>query len=149
MLFRSEALGVAEADRKKFIRLDDAKGKLAPPTGAQWFQREGVTMPYGLGGEQVGVLVPHAFDAPGGELTTRKAIEVLQLIDERWTAKLPYSASPQSDRYVLPIMMQHLRFGRKAAKALLYDWIANGMVRTELTDPHAKMRGLRVLKWPG
>ena len=36
-----ETLGVADADRKKFIRLDDAKGKLAPPSGALWFERVG------------------------------------------------------------------------------------------------------------
>ena len=67
-----EALGVADADRKKFIRLDDAKGKLAPPSGALWFEREGVTMPYGLIGEEVGVLVPRSFEQEqkSGDVTT-------------------------------------------------------------------------------
>jgi hypothetical protein len=144
-----EALGVAAADRKRFIRLDDAKGKLAPPSGARWFEREGVTMPYGLLGEQVGVLVPHSFEeAQQGGLTTFQAIEILKEIDQRWREGNPLSASPQSPRYVVPIMVRH-GLSPKAARRLLADWIANGLVAIEVLDSHSKVKGLRVLAWPG
>src|SRR5262245_37056320 len=99
-----ETLGVAEADRNKFIRLDDAKGKLAPPAGALWFKREGVTMPYGLIGEPVGVLVPHEFDRGQRGPSTFVVVQILKEIDQRWREGNPFSAAKQSPRFVLPMM---------------------------------------------
>ena len=144
-----ESLGIAEAERRRFVRLDDAKGKLAPPSGAQWFERIGVCMPYGLLGEEVGVLVPKTFDDGATQISTHRATQVLKLIDERWHAGNPVSASPQSERYVVPIMVQRFDVSKRTAKALLSDWIANAMVRVEVCDSHTKSKGLKVMKWPG
>ena len=146
-----EALGVADADRRKFIRLDDAKGKLAPPTGALWFKREGVMMPYGLIGEEVGVLVPHSFEheQKSGGVTSFTATKILKEIDQRWREGKPLSGSPQSPRYVVPMMVQTHGLGARAARRLLADWIVNGMVATEVFDSDSKAKGLRVLTWPG
>ena len=145
-----EALGVADADRKKFIRLDDAKGKVAPPSGARWFAREGVTMPYGIIGEPVGVLVPRAFeDDQKSTITTALVVQVLKDIDQRWRDGNPFSASPQSPRYVVPAMVNTHGFSAKTARRLLAEWIANGMVAVDVVDNHSKVKGLRVLAWPG
>ena len=146
-----EALGVADADRKKFIRLDDAKGKLAPPTGALWFERVGVSMPYGLIGEEVGVLVPRSFEQEqkSGGVTTFTVTQILKEIDQRWRAGKPLSGSPQSPRYVVPLMVQKHGLGARAARRLLADWIVNGMVATEEFDSDSKAKGLKVLAWPG
>jgi hypothetical protein len=144
-----DALGVKEEDRKKYIRLDDAKGKLAPPSGARWFERVGVTMPYGLIGEQVGVLVPHEFDEPQAIVTPSAATEILKDIDARWHEGNPLSAFPQSPRYVVPLMVQRHGMSPKSARRLLLDWISNGMVATEVYDTDAKSKGLKVLRWPG
>jgi hypothetical protein len=145
----AETLGVVDADRKKFIRLDDAKGKLAPPSGALWFKREGVTMPYGLIGEEVGVLLPHSFEKADDPLTVGMATAILREIDERWREGNPLSGSAQSPRYVVPLMVQQHGFSAKAARRLLGDWIVNGLVATEVYDTDSKARGLRVLRWPG
>ena len=145
----AETLGVVDADRKKFIRLDDAKGKLAPPSGALWFKREGVTMPYGLIGEEVGVLLPHSFEKADDPLTVGMATAILREIDERWREGNPLSGSAQSPRYVVPLMVQQHGFSAKAARRLLGDWIVNGMVAAEVYDTDAKAKGLRVLRWPG
>ena len=144
-----EALGVADADRKKFIRLDDAKGKVAPPSGARWFEREGVTMPYGLIGEEVGVLVPRAFEQDQGGVTTFLATEILKDIDQRWRDGKPLSGSPQSPRYAVPIMVQSHGLGARTARRLLADWLVNGMVVAELFDSDSKAKGLKVVRWPG
>jgi hypothetical protein len=146
-----ETLGVADADRKKFIRLDDAKGKVAPPSGALWFEREGVTMPYGLLGEEVGVLVPRSFDKDQGSnsITTFQAVQILKEIDQRWTERNPFSASVQSPRYVVPMMVQSHGCSPKAARSLLRDWLNNGMVVSLAYDKHRKAQGLKVLAWPG
>jgi hypothetical protein len=143
-----EALSVADADRKKFIRLDDAKGKLAPPTGALWFKREGVTMPYGLMGEEVGVLVPHTFEQEQDGVTKLLAIQILKDIDQRWHEGTPFSGSAQSRRYVVPMMVQNHGLGARTARRLLADWIVNGMVVATIYDHHAKAQGLKVLTWP-
>jgi RecA-family ATPase len=96
-----------------------------------------------------GVMMPVAQKNDDGTLTTHAAIEMLKHIDERWAQKNPFSASPQSDRYVVPVMVQRLGLSHGAAKSLLGDWIANEMVRSETIDSHSKARGLRVLTWPG
>ena len=146
-----EALGVADADRKKFIRLDDAKGKLAPPSGALWFERVGVTMPYGLIGEEVGVLVPRSFEQEqkSSDVTTFTVTQILKEIDQRWRDGNPFSASVQSPRYVVPMMVQNHGCSPRAARNLLRDWIINGMVATTVIDNHTKAQGLKVLTWPG
>lgn len=144
-----EALGIADADRKKFIRLDDAKGKVAPPSGARWFAREGVNMPYGLIGEEVGVLVPRAFEQDQGGLTTSLATQILKDIDQRWRDGKPLSGSPQSPRYAVPIMVQSHGLGARTARRLLADWLINGMVVAELFDSDSKAKGLKVVAWPG
>jgi len=144
-----ESLGLAEADRKKFIRLDDAKGKLAPPGNALWFEREGVTMPYGLIGEEVGVLVPRAFDREQRGPSTSAVVAILKEIDQRWRDGNPLSASPQSPRYAVPVMVQGHGLSPRAARHLLREWIANGMVASLPYDSHAKSHGLKVLSWPG
>jgi len=146
-----ENLGVAEADRKKFIRLDDAKGKVAPPSGALWFERVGVMMPYGLMGEEVGVLVPRSFEQSqgAGDVSTFTATKILKDIDQHWRDGNPFSAAPQSVRYVVPIMVQRHGMSAKAARRLLREWITNGMVTSEMFDSDTKSRGLKVLTWPG
>jgi hypothetical protein len=55
----AEKLNIPEHDRLNFVRLDDAKRKMAPATGARWFERYGQHMPYGLMGEEIGILIPH------------------------------------------------------------------------------------------
>jgi hypothetical protein len=50
---------------------------------------------------------------------------------------------------VVPIMVQRFGVSKRAAKALLSDWITNAMVRVEVCDSHTKSKGLKVMKWPG
>jgi hypothetical protein len=145
----AESLGVAEADRNRFVRLDDAKGKLAPPSGALWFEREGVAMPYGLIGEEVGVLVPRSLEPERGGPSTAAVVQILKEIDARWREGNPFSAAPQSPRYVVPVMVQNHGLSPKCARGLLRDWIANGMVAPRVFDTHLKTQGLQVLAWPG
>ena len=38
----ADKLGVLEDDAAWYVRLDDAKSKLAPPSTAHWFEREGI-----------------------------------------------------------------------------------------------------------
>ncbi|HEX6011575.1 MAG TPA: helicase RepA family protein, partial [Geminicoccaceae bacterium] len=52
----AEEVGLAEEERHRLVRLDDAKANLGPPGGAtRWFRREAVAIG---NGDEVGVLVP-------------------------------------------------------------------------------------------
>jgi len=145
----AEQLGISDDDRKKFVRLDDAKGKLAPPSGALWFEREGVTMPYGLMGEEVGVLVPFVFEDELDPATSLQVTEILTEIDRRWRDGNPFSAAVQSPRYVVHMMTQNHGCSPKFARALLRRWMVNAVLASEVFDTHRKSRGLKVLSWPG
>lgn len=144
-----EKLNILEDDRVNFLRLDDAKRKMAPARGAQWFERYGVMMPYGLVGEEIGVLVPRGMDDLKQKVSAYKAIEILTEIDRAWQAISPYSESHVAkDRYVVSMMVQRGEMTKQAAKVLLEDWLVNGMVKTDLCDKHKNLKGLKVEKWP-
>ena len=145
----ADTLGIAEADKKKFVRLDDAKGKLAPPAGALWFERVGVNMPYGLMGEEVGVLVPHGFDGDTTLVAPSAATLILAEIDRRWREGAPLSGAAQSPRCVVPLMVRRFGLGAKTAQRLLAEWLTEGIVANEMFDSVGKAKGLRVVKWPG
>ena len=106
-------------------------------------------MPYGMFGEDIGVLIPRELTDINNEITAPTATDILQTIDKAWLAGNPYSESHVSkDRYVVHIMMRSFQMTRQAAKSLLKDWLRNGMVASQIRDQHSKKRGLRVLNWP-
>lgn len=145
-----EKLNLPEEDRALFLRLDDAKRKMAPVTGARWFERLGVLMPYGKFGEEVGVLAPKEFEELKNNISIDSAREILQMIDKAWKDGMPYSEAAQSGaRYVVSAMMRSFNMTRVAARSLARDWLQNGMIQSEEYDKRNKSRGLRVVKWPG
>ena len=81
---------IADEDKGWYLRLDDAKAKLAPPSGAQWFEREGIEIPRTIGSEEVGALIP--WEPPENPLhvTTATALQILNIIDSRWKAGKPF-----------------------------------------------------------
>ena len=92
--------------------------------------------------------MPHQFESTNNRPSAH-GVEILKRIDERWRDGNPFSASSQSPRYVVPMMVQSFGLSRKDARNLLRDWIATGCVVSEPYDTHAKAQGLRVLRWPG
>ena len=116
----------------------------SPAQSSTWYRKVGVELP---NGDEVGVLVPHQFESTNNRLSVH-TVEILKRIDERWRDGNPFSASRQSPRYVVPMMIQSFGLSRKDARNLLRDWIASGVVVSEPYDTHAKAQGLRVLRWP-
>ena len=144
-----EKLNITEEERYNFIRLDDAKGKMGPKGKVRWFQRHGVMMPYGLVGEEIGILVPRDKDDLGKKLTSFTVTEVLTTIDRAWAAKAPYSDKYNSSRYVLTVIMEGCGITKSAAGKLLEDWLINGILAVKEYDSHSKSKGLKVELWPG
>lgn len=145
-----EDLGVGKDDRGFFLRLDDAKRKMSPATKARWFERIGVDMPYGIKGEEVGVLAPKEFVAADTALTASKATEILTIIQTAWNLGEPYSKAPRSqDRYVVRMMMRDFAMTRTVAKGIVDDWAKNSMIAETVISAHSKMKGVQVLRFPG
>ena len=72
------------------------------------------------------------------------------MIDKAWNDGAPYSEHARSKgRYIVTAMVRGFQITRQAAKHLVADWIENKMIATEICDPHTKLRGVRVLQWPG
>ncbi len=142
----AEQWGVPKPERHLHLRLDDAKANLGLISSeVSWYRKVGVELP---NGDEIGVLVPHAFEKAGAPFSRHTALEILNLIDERWKQKNPFSGSAQSDRYVVPVMVQRFGLTQRVARSLLRTWIGSEMVRPEEVDSHAKTRGLRVVRWP-
>jgi hypothetical protein len=145
-----EKLNIPEDDRVNYLRLDDAKGKMAPAQGARWFERHGEMMPYGLVGEEVGILVPHDIEELKNDISSYTAMQILTLIDKAWQEKEPYTNAPSSKtKYIVNAMMKEFSITRHAAKGLISDWLDNAIIRSEMYDTHRKLTGLKVIQWPG
>ena len=138
---------IADDDKGWYLRLDDAKAKLAPPSGAQWFEREGIEIPREIGSEEVGALIP--WEPPENPLhvTTATALQILNIIDSRWKAGKPFGK--QGDRSLLKWIMKENSLTRLAVKNLLHQWDENDVLSYDIYDVHRKMSGFRVIKWPG
>jgi len=106
-------------------------------------------MPYGLVGEEIGILVPRDKDDLGKKLTSFTVTEVLTTIDRAWAAKAPYSDKYNSSRYVLTVIMEGCGITKSAAGKLLEDWLINGILAVKEYDSHSKSKGLKVELWPG
>lgn len=146
----SEKLNIPEEDRILYLRLDDAKRKMAPASGARWFERHGVMMPYGKFGEEVGVLIPKEFEELNVKITLDAAKEILQSIDKAWRDGSPYSDAPQSgSRFVVNAIIREFQMTRQRGRLLIRDWLTNGILQSQVYDTKTKSRGLRVVRWPG
>ena len=145
----AEDFGVSADDQPLYLRLDDAKRKLSPPSAARWFERVGVHMPYGLLGEEVGVLVPWTPPEPP-IITPFAATQILEDIQAAWKDGNPYGDAPNSKRPVIKtLMMPDHGLSKSAAKDLLSSWLKNKMVASERVKGRTNRTGLMVLNWPG
>ena len=106
-------------------------------------------MPYGLLGEEVGVLVPWA-PPELSSIAPFAAIQILKDIEAAWKDGNPYSDASNSKRPVITdLMMPDHGLAKRAAKDLLSSWLKNKMVVAEKVKGHSNRIGLRVLNWPG
>jgi RecA-family ATPase len=151
----AEGLNIAAENKWQYVRLDDAKGNMSPPAQrARWFQRKGVILPndddsLGLDPDEVGVLEVWTPDDADWSITVHDARQVLEEAQRRWAEKRPFSASPQSPRYLGSYMMTELGINKAHAKSIVGDWLTNGVIASQVYDPRNKTRGVEVLFFPG
>jgi hypothetical protein len=78
-------LGIEEADRRRYVRIDNAKNNLAPPAAsAQWIELRSVDLGNGSGisphGDKVGVAVPWSPPSAWEGITAGHARDVWQFL---------------------------------------------------------------------
>ncbi len=102
-------------------------------------------------GEEVGILVPREMGEIKHDITYSTASTLLTAINEAWGNGNPYSDSPRAhSRYVVHMMMRDpYKLTRLAGQTLMNDWLANGILVSEVRNSNLKLRGLKVQKWPG
>jgi len=137
--------GIHEDDRNLYLRHDDAKGKFRPPEGASWLERTAQTMPYGLTGEDIGVLVP--WEPPQSDLDDwgyTVTSPMLDGIQKAWDAGQPFSGHSQGrDRYVVKYLMSEHGVPRSISKQLTRRWLNDGTLIEDQIDSRSKAKGLR------
>jgi hypothetical protein len=77
-----------------------------------------------------------------------RAREVLQEVQRRFDAGVPFSPAPQAQaRYLGHYLVRQFQMERKAAAELITDWVNNGVLTVEMCDRKTKLSGLKVQRW--
>ena len=148
----AKSFGIGEADRRRLIRVDDAKLNIAPMAEAKWFRLVGVDIdnatelyPNGDNVQTVEVWKP-----PG--LFTDISVPTLNEILDEIEAGLPdgnrYSnASSVIERAAWRVIEKHSGKGEGPARAIINTWIKSGLlVEKEYDNPKTRkpVKGLWV-----
>jgi hypothetical protein len=159
----AKVLGIAEDERFRYVRHDDAKANWTLKSGkARWFEKVSVTLENGTGlvePDQVGALVPWKPPSAYAGVSVLQIQTALAAIDRGldgqdgkpsgvlYTERTNSAEGTSSERWAGKVLISHLGVGEARAKIILKDWLSNGvLVRTEFTDPRFRKtyKGLRV-----
>lgn len=137
-------LGLENDERRRWVRLDDAKMNLTlVGDEALWFRRIGVTI---ANGDEVGVLVPGTPEPPE-ETTPNEELEaaVIAEIDRAWRIGEPYSVTKQSKRYYGKLLASRLGRSASSVNAAVNALQERGVIEEAEYDTRNKLKGLRVV----
>jgi len=85
---------------------------------------------------------------PAKSFPMARAREVLEELQRRFDAGVPFSPSPQGQaRYLGHYLVRQLHLDRKAAAELITDWLNNGVLTLEVCNRKTKLSGLKVQRW--
>lgn len=139
---RAEAqrFGIDEARARSFVRIDDGKQNLAPPSDrATWFQIVGEALPnggLGLPGDNVGVVEPWTPPSAFEGVTTDHARAVRAAAGEA-SSTAPFRESDQAKEWIGHKIGKIVGFGttekagKARARAMLKAWIENEILAIE------------------
>ena len=135
----AESLNISLERSRWYVREDDAKGNMSPPTAnAKWMQRVGQIIANGgiEDGDDVGVLVPWKPPDPFDGVTVEKARQIINAIDLGPDPKEPelrFSPSASSKKYWVGNAITENALGKsdEDAKMILKVWFASGVLFKE------------------
>jgi hypothetical protein len=132
-------LGIEEADRRRYVRIDNAKNNLAPPAAsAQWIELRSVDLGNGSGisphGDKVGVAVPWSPPSAWDGITEEHARQIYNHVHKEGRCR----ASDRAGEWLGKKVMEVCKLGEgkgaiARAKVLLKEWVKNGIL-TEVRD---------------
>ena len=138
----AEQFGVATDDRRRFVRVDNAKTNLCPPTAARWFELSGVrienateTYPHG---DEIQVAKPWKPPETWTGLSTDALNAALDEIDAGLPNGQRYSASgAATDRAPWHVVQKHcLDKTEPQCREIIKTWLKNGVLyQQEYQDP--------------
>lgn len=83
---------------------------------------------------------------PGAELTPDTTASVFAAMRDAWERGEPWSKAPQAkDRYAIRRMVSDFGFEAETAETALQLWEASGLVVLDISDPHTKRKGYKVV----
>lgn len=147
----AEELEIPADQRRRFVRLDSAKGNYAPPQEAAWHELQDYVLD---NGEEVAAIVP--WTPKAAQTATSHDMALIEAELTRGTAGGPYSPRLAVDqpRSVAPLLAQHgftsMAAQKKALKQLLTSGWRVERFRDRDGDPRNGLRspeGLPEAKW--
>ena len=138
--------GIDDDAKGRYVRLDDAKSKMAPPSGAKWFQRHGEAMRRSNGDvEDIGILKPWLPPNFRLDITETQRNEILRYVQECWMRERPLALQARGRKFAKIIPAKFSYVTRAHARALLDEWFRDGVVANESLGGRDKTRGLKVI----
>jgi hypothetical protein len=140
----AEEFGIASADRRSYIRVDNAKVNIRPPGGAAtWFRMVGVPLGNGTdlypNGDEIGVAEMWQSSDVWAHISTKIANDILDVIGQGLPGGVRFSPAPNAniDRAAWAEVVKLVpKATEKQAKLVIATWLKNGvLLSTEYKNP--------------
>jgi AAA domain len=134
----AKAFGLSEGERRRLIRVDDAKLNIAPMTEAKWFRLVGVDIANATelypNGDNVQTVEPWKPPELFGDISIAVINRILDDIEKGLPDGNRYSDAPKADdRKVWPVIEKHCPGKVEGpAKAIIKAWRASGLLISKL-----------------
>ena len=146
----AEQLGIAPAERWRFVRLDDAKANLAPLAAARWFRLATVALPNATPeyphGDQVAAVEPWrppSIWAAHGPAELNRVLDQIAAGPSPGCRYAPTRRGRTLSRWVGEVLMTRLGVNEAQAAGMVETWLKSGLL---VSSPYhdAEQRRLRV-----
>jgi hypothetical protein len=139
----AEGMGIDDAERTRFVRLDDAKSNMAAKAGkASWFRLDRVELGNGRGiyphGDKVAVIEPWEAPTTFADLTPADCNGALDIIGRGFEPDVLFTASRRggSHRWAGIVLVNKFDRTEKQAGAIIATWMQSGLLfETDYTHP--------------
>ena len=134
----AKAFGLSEVERRRLIRVDDAKLNIAPMTEAKWFRLVGVDIGNATerypNGDNVQTVEPWKPPELFGDISVPVINQILDDIEKGLPDGNRYSDAPKAgDRKVWPVIEKHCPGKAEGpARAIIKTWKGSGLLIAKL-----------------
>jgi hypothetical protein len=128
---------IPDAERRRYVRIDDAKVNLGPPGEAVWFHLVGVRLGNGTpeypNGDEVQAAVrwrpPNMWDGPLASFA-----DIFDEIDAGFDGRRYSASNASKGRAAYKVVQRHLDRTDAQARQIINNWVSDGVFRVEEYD---------------